>query len=232
MLKMATTNPYPDHVLVIPDGNRRYAIKNGLSLEEVYKIGASRITDMIRWVLDEYDTTQLTIHGLSYDNIAKRDIKELEPILNAITAEFERWVNYEPIHESEIRVNICGENECLPERFQQAKENIKRVTQRYGRKELNVLIGYSGRREIMHMFKKLCYKEDMDDSELLKYLWVKKPIDIVIRTSNTYRLSNCPLYQINYAELAFIEKYFPEITKEDIGKLMINYSVRERRYGK
>ncbi len=229
---MTAINSHPNHVLIIPDGNRRCAKENNLRLEDAYKRGAGKITDMIKWILHEYDTTQLTIHGLSYENIANRDIKEIEPIVNVITSEFEKWVDYEPIHESEIRVNIYGENEHLPRRFQEAKENIRRVTQGYRRKELNILVGYSGRREIMHMLKKIRYSSDMDDSELLKYLWVKTPIDIVIRTSNTYRLSNCPLYQINYAELAFIEKYFPEITREDIEKVMVDYSLRERRYGR
>lgn len=229
---MTATNPYPDHVLVIPDGNRRYAKANNLPLREAYRAGACRITDMIEWVLKEYDTTQLTIHGLSYDNIAGRDMSEIEPIVSAIAAEFRKWVDNDVIHEERIRVKVLGENKGLPDGFQEAKEGIERATRRYREKELDVLIGYNGRREIMHVLRKMRHKRVIDDSELLRHMWVKKPVDMVIRTSNTLRLSNCPLYQINYAEFAFIEKCFPALTHEDIAEVMEDYVLRERRYGK
>jgi tritrans,polycis-undecaprenyl-diphosphate synthase [geranylgeranyl-diphosphate specific] len=229
---MKTTVNYPEHVLIIPDGNRRYAKANGLSLGEAYQVGASKITDMIDWILKEYDSTQLTIHGLSYDNVAGRDAKEIAPIVSAIAAEFRKWVENETIHEREIRVKVIGENERLSEGFQKAKRDIEDATRDYEKKELDVLIGYNGRREIMHVLEKIRDKKIMDDSELLNYMWVKKPIDMVIRTSNTLRLSNCPLYQINYAEFAFIEKCFPAVTQEDISGVMEDYVLRERRYGK
>jgi len=228
---MATTNPYPDHVLVIPDGNRRYARANNISLEETYKLAASKMGNVAKWILRDTNTSQLTIHGLSYDNVNKRKWYEIEPIVNAITDEFEKWIDYSVVHKKKIKINIYGENETLPKRFQDAKRRIEENTRGYGDKQLNVLIGYSGTREILSLLKR-SYSNNIDDTGLLKHLWINTPIDIVIRTSNTYRLSNCPLYQINYAELMFIEKCFPEITKEDIKKVMEEYSLRERRYGK
>ena len=57
------------------------------------------------------------------------------------------------------------------------------------------------------------------------------PIDLLIRTSGEYRLSNFMLYQLSYAEICFPKTYFPDFTKEEFIKCLEEYSMRDRRFG-
>ena len=56
--------------------------------------------------------------------------------------------------------------------------------------------------------------------------------DLLIRTGNTNRLSNFLLFQIAYAEIMFIEKLWPDFTKDDFINCLESFKNVERRFGK
>ena len=102
-------------------------------------------------------------------------------------------------------------------------------------------ISYGGRGDIVHSCKALCTSVQRGDltvdsiteetvAKQLETAGIPDP-DLLIRTSGEYRLSNFLLFQLAYAELAFIEKYWPEITKEDFLRVLGSFSSRQRRYG-
>jgi len=63
-------------------------------------------------------------------------------------------------------------------------------------------------------------------------LLIKTPIDLIIRTGGEVRLSGCPIFPSKYAELVFIEKFYPELTSEALDEILKNYNLKNRRFGK
>ena len=55
--------------------------------------------------------------------------------------------------------------------------------------------------------------------------------DLVIRTSGEQRISNFLLWQSAYSELVFIDKLWPDFTKDDLAYAISEFQQRDRRYG-
>ena len=58
------------------------------------------------------------------------------------------------------------------------------------------------------------------------------PCDMIVRTSGEERLSGFMLYRSAYAELMFLDKFFPDMTADDITNILAEYENRHRRFGK
>ncbi|MCK4327519.1 MAG: undecaprenyl diphosphate synthase family protein [Candidatus Diapherotrites archaeon] len=219
----------PRHILVIPDGNRRFAKKNKLCLEEAYTVAAEKISDVINWFAEEDGVKELTVYGLSYDNIQKRGEEELDPILKAWANEFIKWCGYKPISENDVNVKIKTSNFEFPAYFCSAKESVENKTKKNSKKQVNILIGYSGTRDIQKAINNVGEGENPD---IMSYMQVDNAIDAMIRTGSAYRLSDCPLHQLCYAELFFLDKLFPELGQDDFKKIMEEYGKRAKRFGR
>jgi len=212
----------PSHVLVIPDGNRRYAIQNKLNLEQAYLIAAERIGDVIKWLSLGHGIERVTIYGMSYDNLSKRSDRERKAIENAMIFEFGKWMDDKDISNN-INMTVKGDKSVIPEKLLLVANDLERATAKNRGKHVDILIGYSGMRDLLSAIEKKPFQE---------HLQVKHPVDMLIRTGGRRRLSDCPLLPISYAELFFVEKLFPQIEKEDIDKLMVEYSTIKRNFGK
>ena len=112
-----------------------------------------------------------------------------------------------------------------------AKKQLEEATKNYDKKHFNVLVGYSGRREILSCLKRIS-SNNVDLEDISKSLWVSSNIDVVIRSGGNHRLSDCPLYQTHYAELFFLDKFFPEVNKKDLEDVVSSFSLTDRRFGK
>jgi len=107
---------------------------------------------------------------------------------------------------------------------------------------LTLALNYGGKEEILEAVKSIVLKvknsiispEKVDESTIIEHLYTRNlpPVDLLIRTSGEERISNFLLWHIAYAELYFTETLWPDFTKEDLQKALINYGKRERRFGK
>ena len=68
------------------------------------------------------------------------------------------------------------------------------------------------------------FKEFLYDSEM-------PDVDILVRTGGTHRISNFLLWQISYAEIYFLDKFWPDFNEEDLNQIIENYSQRTRSFG-
>ena len=74
--------------------------------------------------------------------------------------------------------------------------------------------------------------DDIDEEMIEKKLYQDiPPIDLVIRTSGEYRISNFMLWQLSYSELYFSNTLFPDFTVEEFDKIIEDYYQRNRRFG-
>ena len=136
-----------------------------------------------------------------------------------------------------IKSEIKGYNSSIT-KFGNIIKEIEKVTRKFDRYNLNILCAYSGKLEVLRAIKRMANKKEVLKNNLFnlindfyKYLDVKTPVDLVIRTGNDKRISDSLVYQCAYAEFCSINKFFPSLAKEDLKNTLTEYSQRKRRFG-
>ena len=145
----------PKHVAVIPDGNRRWARKQGFKPW----IGHQEGVNYFEKVLDkaiELKIPYLTFWGGSYDNLTKRPKIELNFLFKVYTAQFKRIITDERIRKNQVKVDVLGRwREILPKETQQAIGEAMKATKDYNKYFLTFLLAYNGTDEMMHCVQKI-----------------------------------------------------------------------------
>ncbi len=233
----------PMHIGVIPDGNRRWARKMGLSITEAYRVGSDKVEDFLDWSLD-FGIKIVTVYVLSTENFYRRSRLELELLYRLLKEKIIKIRNDKRVHRHKIKVKVIGRTWLLPEDVRREIALTEEYTASYSNHYLNLAVIYGGRQEVVDAVKKLLVDinsrkigiSDLDENTLLKYLYVgDEPYpepDLIIRTGGEHRISNFLLYETAYSELYILNKYWPEITKDDLKETLDDYARRERRFGK
>lgn len=228
----------PKHVGVILDGNRRWARAAGIGVNSVYRRGADKIDEFLRWC-EELQIEVVTLWLLSTDNLARSD-SELAPLLRIIEdvvgelAAGRRW-----------RINPVGALDLLPDVTALSLKEAQDQTADVPGLIVNVAVGYGGRREIADAVRSLLHEhatrgtsiEDLanvlDIEHIAEHLYTRgqPDPDLVIRTSGEQRLSGFLLWQSAHSELFFCEAYWPDFRRVDFLRALRAYADRERRFG-
>lgn len=227
-------------IAFIPDGNRRYAKMIGLPLFEAYRIGTQKAWNVIDW-LSKYRQVKVgTFYTLSLENI-KRSAVELNVLFKIFEHELDKIRKSKVIEGQGIRLKFVGRLDLLPGKLQQKMEEAVDFTSEYDKKTINLAIGYDGQQEIVDAAKKIAleYKQGNLDLDSLNpesfhnYLYTENVNpDLIVRTSGAERLSGFLTYQSSYSELAFIDKYWPQLTELDLDDAVREYYNRKRTFGK
>jgi len=220
------------HLAIIPDGNRRYAKKQGLSLEEVYRRSIDKIFNIVEWC-KEFNIKTLSLWGFSTENW-KRDAAERKILFKLFEEKARQILEDERIKKEGIKINILGDIERFPKKLRELFWKVEKETEKNKKFILNILLNYGGRKEIIAAVNKILSerKKKISEKGFKRYLWLKDEPDLIIRTSGEMRLSGFLPFQAAYSELFFEKKYFPELAKKDFKKIIANFSKRERRFGK
>ncbi|MCW2570242.1 MAG: undecaprenyl diphosphate synthase [Frankiales bacterium] len=232
--------PVPRHVGLILDGNRRWARATGQAdVSDGHQRGADKIEELLRWC-DEAGVELVTLWLLSTDNLS-RPAAELQPLLRIIegvvtdlAAEGNRWT-----------VNVVGALDLLPaETARVLKEAAAPTAGRPG-VEVNVAVGYGGRREIADAVRAMLQShaatgatleevaEFLDIEHIAEHLYTRgqPDPDLVIRTSGEQRLGGFLLWQSAHSEFYFCEAYWPDFRRVDFLRALRAYAARQRRFG-
>ena len=218
------------HIGLILDGNRRFAKKNNFKNGHLFgSFNAIRIINYLYYS----NIKECTLYVLSYDNLIKRSNEEKNIIYGIIYSYLLELINYIVTH-GNIYVQFIGEINLLPKNIQERINNINNICSNKNIDEcyvINYAIAYDGRREIYHCMKKY-FLENSDniktDSNMMS---LKRDIDIVIRSGGTQRMSSFFPWQTTYAEWYFMDKYWPEVTEEDINNIINDYNKKIMNYG-
>lgn len=221
----------PIHLALIPDGNRRWAREHGLPVEEGHRRGARVMERCLRWCLEE-GVEEVSVYALSIENLLKRPQQEIRNLLLILRDYLDRLAEDDAVHRHEVRVRVLGKLYRLPAPVLRAAARVMRATRPYARHALNLLVAYGGRDELVHAFQLARRRGGrLTRPRLERFLWVARPVDLVIRTGRERRLSNFLLYQSAYAELAFVDKYWPEFTRADLRRCIRRFEQAQRRLG-
>lgn len=235
----------PNHVGIIIDGTRRFARENKMPLQRVYELGAEKVYNTLKCLFSDFDVNEISLYAFSYDNL-RRTSKERDAVFSVQEKEFTKWLN-DPFFKN-IRVKFVGEYINIPYSLFMTCSHLEEETKENKDKKLNILMGYLGHREVANAVRKVLIAENwstlagilklnMSDAvtilseKIQEKLDITTPIDLLIRTGGDLRTSGFPPWQIEYAELWFINKYWPAIEREDIENAIKDYSKRERRKG-
>ncbi len=226
----------PKSLALIPDGNRRWARSNGLSVLEGYNFGVNKFIDFSEWCRN-YGINNLTVWALSSEN-TKRSTHELHALFNIYRKACKDKNLINRLEENEIKLNIISKSRSIPKDLSLLFKKLEDRTENNKKGVINMLIGYGGKDDIVFAAKKITtlvkegyrINEEMIKNCLMSF---KVPdIDFVIRTSGEIRLSGFMPWQAGYAELYFSKKLWPDFTKHDLYNAISDYNRRERRFGK
>jgi len=224
----------PQHIVLFPDGNRRWARGKSLHTLEGHKKGYENLLDFSEWCKSR-GVKVLTAYGFSTENW-NRTKEEVDYLMNllekCLTDNLVRYAK------GAVRVRVIGQRERLPESLQRAVEKTEEATKNNKSLFLNLAISYGGRWDIVNATKKIIEAgvkaDDLDDKKFESYLstaGLPDP-DLVIRAGGEKRMSNFVLWQAAYAELYFSPKMWPDFTEQDLDEAIAEFDKRSRRFGK
>lgn len=223
----------PQHIALIPDGNRRWAQLHKVDRLTGHKRGADTMYRVVDY-LAERGIKYLTIWGFSVDNW-KRDPGEVNDIFNLL----KQWLDSHTAwaHSKGIRLRHLGRRLGLPENLREAIRRATELTIDNEGMTLNVAVNYTGKADIVdavnrilhHGFGSTTITGELFD-QFLSTAWMPD-VDLVIRTAGEFRLSNFLLWQTAYSELYFSDALWPDFNEEEIEKALAAYSERQRRFG-
>lgn len=226
----------PNHVAIIMDGNGRWAQKQGLKRTKGHQKGADTLKKVCGYAYDK-GIKVLSVFAFSTENW-KRDKEEVDYLMKLFIKIFND--NFDFIKKKNVRVVFSGLREKISSKVQKAMDKIVDETKCNNDGVLNICLNYGGQSEIVEATKKISLDvkenniniEDINEELFSKYLFNDlPPVDLLIRTSGEYRVSNFMLWQMAYSEFYFTDTLWPDFNEEELDKAIKSYNNRERRYG-
>ncbi|MDD2970847.1 MAG: undecaprenyl diphosphate synthase family protein [Lachnospiraceae bacterium] len=197
----------PNHIAIIPDGNRRYAVSNGMEKKEGYGHGLKPGLLALRKA-KELGVKEITFYGFTVDN-CKRPSEQVAAFQKACVKAVELLQQ----EGAELLVMGNEESKCFPEAL---KKYRRRQTICGGGIRLNFLVNYGWDWDLSHV-KVDGRPWSCDISR----------IDMVIRWGGRYRLSGLLPIQSVYADIYSIPHMWPEYSDEDIEGAFAWYNTQD-----
>ena len=227
----------PMHVAIIMDGNGRWAKKKGNIRIFGHKNGVNGVKESSE-ACAELGIKYLTLYAFSTENWNRPKI-EVNALMELLIATINSEID--TLLKNNIRLNAIGCLQDLPLRANKKLEEAIEKTKNNTGLTLTLALSYSSKVEIINAIKTIAQEikenkiqvDDITESLFEKHLTtcgIPNP-DLMIRTSGEQRISNFLLWQLAYSELYFTDVLWPDFTKEELYKAIIDYQNRERRFG-
>jgi tritrans,polycis-undecaprenyl-diphosphate synthase [geranylgeranyl-diphosphate specific] len=239
LLELVKTQPVPNHLAIIMDGNRRFAGQRGLAVKEGHAAGRDTLERLLDWCL-ELGIRVLTVYAFSTENLS-RSSEEVEGLMDLFDKALRDIAVDERVHKNQICVRVIGNRAILPPRIQEAIDIAENATRGYTAYRYNVALAYGGRDEILQAIRTLAREvrdgkldpEQIDSEAVSRHLYTADlpDPDLVFRTSGEERISNFLLWQSAYSELYFSDVLWPGLNRTEFLRAIWAYQQRKRRYG-
>ena len=224
----------PQHIVLFPDGNRRWAKQKGIHTLEGHKKGYENLLDFSEWCRSR-GVKSLTAFGFSTENWnrSEEEVTYLMKLLENCLID-----NLSKYDKNGVRVRVIGQRDRLPKSLQEAIKKTEEATKNNLNLNLNLAISYGGKWDILQAIKRIV-KEGIDADKIDEKLFesylstagLPAP-DFIIRAGGEMRMSNFVLWQAAYSELYFSSKLWPDFTEQDLDIALTEFDKRARRFGK
>jgi undecaprenyl diphosphate synthase len=229
-------NILPQHVAFIMDGNGRWAKKRMLPRTLGHTEGGKTFKEIVTYC------RELGIRYASFYAFSTENWKRSKDEVNAIMVLFKQYIadarNY---FKHEIRFVFLGDKSAFTPDIREAMLSLEEDSKQYDKMTVLLAINYGGRDDIIHACKGICQKvqngeltiDSINENNFEKELYTldSPPVDLLVRTSGEYRISNFLLWQSAYAEYYFTDVLWPDFNRSELDKALLEYSKRSRRFG-
>ena len=227
----------PTNLGIIMDGNGRWAKKRGLPRQAGHVTGAQTFRKITKYC-EKCGVKYLTVYAFSTENWCRPSV-EVEAIMNLLRQYLvESLADFQ---QENIRTRFIGNREELAEDIRELMEEAERTTADKTGMVLNIALNYGGQQEIAAAARKLAQQvqvgelkvEEIDEARFQQALYTEEqpPVDMILRPSGEYRLSNFLVWQSAYAEFVFMDVLWPDFTEKDLDNAFEEYARRNRRFG-
>lgn len=233
-------NKIPKHIGIILDGNRRFAKKLMLKPWKGHEWGRDKIEKLLEWC-KEIGIAELTLYAFSIQNF-NRPKHEFNYLMKLFKEAFHDLMTKEENKKrlEQIQVRFIGRTWMFPSEVQKSMKKLTEYTKNNSPYKINFAMAYGGREEVLDAVKRIAEavkkgKLDIDsinEESFSKNLYLQSEPELIIRTGGDRRTSNFLIWQSHYSEWFFLEKTWPEFEKEDLIKVINEFSQRERRFGR
>ena len=230
-------NNVPRHVAIIMDGNGRWAKKRNMPRVKGHYEGMQTVKKITKYA-SKLGIKYLTLYAFSTENWA-RPKEEVNYLMDLPEKMFTSFMP--ELMENNVKVEVIGVVEKLPENTRKAVEDAIEQTKNNTGLKLIFALNYGSKDEIVTAVKRIAqgaanneYKvEEIDEQLISDNLFTKDTPDpdLLIRTSGEQRISNFLLWQIAYSEFIFTKVAWPDFVEEEFYKALLEYQSRDRRFG-
>lgn len=221
-----------EHIAIIMDGNARWAKEKRKLKSFGHKQGAETAKNIIKHAAD-IKVPYLTLYTFSSENW-QRPKEEVEMIMELLRYYVEREI--EAINNYGIRVKVIGDLKPLDKNLRLNIDKAIKKTENNSNTTLCLAFSYGSRQEIIDACQNMIdsgvkqvteevFKNNLYDPEM-------PDVDLLIRTSGSHRISNFLLWQSAYAELLFVNKYWPDFSSDDLDQAIEEFAMRKRSFGR
>ncbi len=227
----------PQHVGIIMDGNGRWATKRGFPRSIGHRAGVDRLRGIIQ-LSSDLGITALSLYAFSTENW-KRPKEEIGVLCSLLVEYFNKEID--ELHANGVCIGVLGEYAAFPKAVVDAIDKAIARTKNNGGLKLSIALNYGSRTELVRAVKDIATAvqqgklspEDVDEAAILTRLYtggLPEP-DLIIRTSGEQRLSNFMMVQAAYAELMFVDDFWPDFSDERYIACLKAFAFRKRRFG-
>ncbi len=227
----------PVHVGIIMDGNGRWAKRRGLPRKMGHKVGAETFRTIVRYA-NRIGLKYLTMYVFSTENWS-RPQDEVDAIMTLLRNYLKDVDNY---RSENIQIRFLGDLSVFDEDMQRKMAEIQETSKDNTGLKLNLAVNYGGSSELTMAAAKLAADavkgllkpEEITQQDLADRLYTsgEPDVDLIIRPSGEYRLSNFLIWQSAYAEYVFMDEIlWPDFKPADLDRALEEYQSRNRRFG-
>jgi len=219
----------PQHIAVIMDGNGRWAKKQGKPRIFGHRAGAASVRSIIDTCV-RLEIKAVTLYAFSTENW-KRPRTEIMGLMQML----KRYIrsDLKEVHANNIKFQAIGNIAGLAEDVQKEIASAMKMTAGNTGMVMSVALNYGGRAEITQAAKKAAASGEITEESIEQNLYTHglPEVDLLIRTSGEFRISNFLLWQLAYSEIYVTPTLFPDFRRPEVFEVIIDYQKRDRRYG-
>ncbi len=231
-------NDRPKHIVVVMDGNGRWAKKRLMPRTAGHHAGVKATRNIVENAIKE-KIQALTLFAFSSENW-KRPEQEVSSLMALFVSTLQSEVK--SLHKQDVRIRFIGECGAFSEKLQKQIKSAKELTENNTGLQLNIAVNYGGRWDIAQACKAIVKKIQLGelqvtdiDAELIDdYVCLTElpEPDLFIRTGGEMRISNFLIWQLAYTELYFSDVLWPDFKSDEFSAALNWYATRQRRFGK
>ena len=228
----------PKHLAIIMDGNGRWAKQKGRLRVFGHEHGVKTVRNTVEQCA-KIGINFLTLYTFSTENWNRPKI-EVDMLMKLLVSSLKKELK--TLHKNNIKLNTIGNIEALPKKANKELREVIQKTKGNSGMTLTLALSYGAREELKNAVQQISVKvknniispESIDETIINTHLYTHDlpDVDLLIRTSGEHRISNFLLWQIAYAELYFIDVFWPDFSEDHLVEAIKNYQNRERRFGK